>query len=95
MVSMNDWRGTPFEVGCTVVYPQASGSHLGVLEAIVLEITEQPKNSWQPDGDKIPVLVVQRTKETSYGPTPRLPYTNKSSRLTAIQRVTVVPSAES
>lgn len=79
---LTDWRGTPIEPGCTIVYPGRKSSSLWVTEAVVIETGTQP--SWR---GVIPHLVVQITKSSGYFRTPR------RVRLTSIDKVTVIPTS--
>lgn len=49
---MNDWRGTPIEVGSTIVYAVTQSSHITMVEAIVDEIIEETVDKYWWDYEK-------------------------------------------
>lgn len=81
---MKDWRGTPIEVGSTIVYPGRQGSSVWVNEAVVLEVGERRRWQLLP-GETEPALKVRRTHDTTGWRD-----LDKVSTVTAVDRVTVV-----
>jgi hypothetical protein len=82
---VKDWRGTEIVPGSLIVYPQRQASHLSMIEAKVLAITQKLNVS----GELIPVLRVQRTSETTYFGVRNLAG-SRASIVEALSRVTVV-----
>ena len=82
---MNDWRGTPIEVGSKVVYAVTKSSSVTMVEAVVEEIGEEITARWDAPRTRN-VLFVRRVDEHT-----RLKYgLGKRVKLTATERVTVV-----
>ena len=79
-----DWRGTPIEVGCTVVYPGYGGSHQWVTEGKVKAIKK--KTYWRGTFPYLMVEVTSTTGSTSVG---------RVSSVHSLDRVTVVPERTS
>ena len=78
---MNDWRGTPIARGSIIVYPGRQSSSMWMVEAEVLDII-----SIQQWNEEIPALLVQPLRAGFLGPTKKKPV-----KITAIERVTVIP----
>lgn len=78
---MKDWRGIKIEPGSLIVYPGRAGAHHWMMEARVIELIEI--DHW---GVKQPGLLVQPLRQGTYGRTNMKPV-----RLTALERVTVIP----
>ena len=79
---MRDWRGSIFQVGSHVIYPQRHGSTMWMVEARINEVTEVEKSN----GKTVPALKVTPTAATW---THRI--ASKPVTLTALDRVTLVP----
>jgi hypothetical protein len=82
---MLDWRGTPIEPGCLIVYPGRHSSSMWMMEAEVLEITSAPNPydfTWSQD--KV-ALRVQPLRQGRYDRVNKKPV-----KLTALERVTVI-----
>lgn len=79
MHTLTDWRGTPIDKGCTLVYPGRSSGDLWMTEATVEDIIEVDVGH----GIMKPALRVRRTKAMRGT-------INNTRILTAVDRVTVV-----
>jgi hypothetical protein len=86
-IELNDWRGTPIEVGSTIVYAVASsGSMISMVEAVVEEVGEE--EGWN---GPVPVLWVRRKLEhwsSKFTESAK----NKRVKLSRLDRIVVVPS---
>jgi hypothetical protein len=71
MSEHTDWRGTPIEIGCIVVYPGRASSSVWINEGVVVGFGERDAYY----GDPIPTAIIQRTATTGYN---RGPFKNKS-----------------
>jgi len=80
-----DWRGTPIEIGSTIVYPGRGSSALWMAEGIVEGIGTRHRPS---EGRTVPMIQVRRTHERG-----REVRTSRPRPVTieVIKRVTVVP----
>ena len=81
---MNDWRGNPIVPGSIIVYPGRQGSHHWMMEAEVIEFVQI--EHWASNNFAWGLLV-QPMRQGTYGRTNMKPV-----KLTALERVTVVPS---
>jgi hypothetical protein len=81
---VNDWRGTPIKKGSIIVYPGRQSSAMWMVEAEVLEVTTV--EHWNTS---IPALLVQPLRAGFFGRTNKKPV-----RITAIERVTVLPKCQ-
>lgn len=82
-LKMVDWRGTPIVPGAIIVYPGRQGSHHWMMEAEVLELLTV--SHWDRE---IPAILVQPLRQGS------LRTSMKPVRLTALERVTVIPKCD-
>lgn len=82
---MNDWRGTPIVKGSLIVYPGRQSSHMWMMEAEVLDVVTV--QHWNIE---IPALLVQPLRTGGYSSR----VNKKPVRITAIERVTVIPKCE-
>lgn len=89
MTELKDWRGTPIEVGSTIVYPGHRGSAYWVTEAEVTDIQWEP-HKWRTF-ESSPKLTVERKLESyGYGVNGKGNPVAGKSIITAVGRVTVV-----
>lgn len=81
MSELKDWRGTPIEVGSTIVYPGRHGSWIWMNEGEVISIApREPKYFSRPV-----TLTVRRTRDSGdWGGK------EKVVSVYAVERVTVV-----
>lgn len=82
---MNDWRGTPIVKGSLIVYPGRQSSSMWMMEAEVLEVITM--QHWNIE---IPALLVQPLRRGGYANR----VNKKPVKITAIERVTVIPKCE-
>lgn len=68
---LRDFRGTPIEVGSTIVYPTRTGSALRVVEGTVIGVVQAldpyTKERLFHKGAPLVKLKVRPHRETSYG----------------------------
>lgn len=99
---VEDWRGTPIEVGALIVYATTASSSITMNEAIVARIESVPETRYNYVIDPVtnkrqqipytvynPVLYVRKTIEHSYGSNSKQDH-SKLQKLTRVDRVTVV-----
>jgi hypothetical protein len=93
MAEYTDWRGTPIEVGCKIVYGVCADEGLETTEAEVLRIVPQPWMELQgkPSAFYIHVKPLRRASDVE-----RSEPKNRDGRLLkATGRVTVIERANS
>ena len=82
---MKDWRGNVIEPGSLIVYPGRHSSHMWMVEAEVLELTQVVSPYDYYNTKPIPALRVQPLRQGTYSRPNKKPVT-----LTALERITVV-----
>lgn len=61
-----DWRGTPIEVGDTVVFPSRMSSSMWMSEGVVTAITEAlPLVNWEGKSFPQPPKIAVKSKKTN------------------------------
>jgi len=82
MSELKDWRGTPIEVGSTIIYPGRQGSSVWVNEGEVLAISTNESRIWHRSAE----LTVRRIRDShGWGREEKVVYVYALERVTVLQ----------